>query len=353
MKVIVPQMGNIYVILRALFEDLGADYVIPPPNSKRSLTLGVANSPEMACLPFKTTLGNWIEGLEAGGDTLIFTEARGICRLGRYFMTQKQVLAGLGYKFHTITLKEHSLGAMLSLMKALSAKASLLRKVGALRFALAKLRVMDRLEMLTHRIRPREKVRGSTTTVYRKGIEAVDNTSTMAELKKAERGYTERFLSIETNGARPLKVGVVGEFFIVLDPFSNLNVEIELGKLGCEVQRTLWLSKWSNFTLFLNPFGITDTKQLHLAAMPYLSRDVGGDGWESVGEKAFRVGSLDGIVHLAPFGCLPEIVARNIMMSMPGVPTLHVTLDEQTGRTGLITRLEAFTDMLRRQKRNN
>lgn len=348
--IITPHMGNIYIALGAVLEELNVQYVIPPLNSKRTLNFGVANSPEMVCFPFKTVLGNWIEGLEAGGDTLIFTEARGICRLGYYFKVQTEALKRLGYTFNEVTIKEHSFGAMLGMMRILSPRASVVRRIKALRFGLAKLKVMDTLERLTHKIRPREKIRGTTTAIYMKGIRAVDDASTMAELKRVEKEQSEELLGIETNGAEPLRIGVMGEFFVVLDPFSNLNIEIELGKLGCEVERTLWLSKWTNFTLFLNPFGVTDTKLLHRAAMPYLTRDVGGDGWESVGEKVLRTGQYDGLVHLAPFGCLPEITARNVMMPMKDkVPTLHVTLDEQTARGGLITRLEAFVDMLRRK----
>ena len=350
MRVVVPHMGNLYVALRAVFEELSVKYVIPPLNSDHTLNLGVSNSPEMVCLPFKTVLGNWIEGLEAGGDTLIFTEARGICRLGYYFRIQRQVLEALGYKFSAVTIKEHSFGALMGMMKELS-PASLLKRIGALRFGMAKLKVMDNLERLTHKIRPREKIRGTTTTIYRKGIKAVDDASTMADLKMTERDYTEKMLGINTNGTEPLRIGVMGEFFVVLDQFSNLNVEIELGKLGCEVERTLFISKWTNFAFFLNPFGITDTKLLHRAAMPYLKSDVGGDGWESVGERVLRTGELDGLIHLLPFGCLPEITAQNIMKRMKDkIPVLHIPLDEQTGRAGLLTRLEAFTDMLRRGK---
>lgn len=350
MRVCIPHMGNIYIPFRTVYEELGIDYVIPAASSQRTLSLGVANSPEMLCLPFKLCLGNFIEALEAGADTLLFTEARGICRLGYYFAIQKQVLKHLGYEFTALTIKEHSFKAVYSLLKTCSPRLSLWRMLRVFRFALAKLKILDELERLSHRIRLREKVRGSTTSIYRRGIKAVDNASTMAELKTVGRDYTEKFLSIETDGIEPLKIGVIGEFFVVLDPFSNLNIEVELGKLGCEVQRTLWLSKWTNFTLFFSALGFSEAKGLHRAAMPYLSRDVGGDGWESVGEKVLRAGSLDGIVHLAPFGCLPEIVATNIMMNIPGVPTLHLTLDEQTGRAGMITRLEAFVDMLRQKK---
>ena len=351
MRVVIPHMGNIHIALRAMLEGVGADYIIPPQNSRRTLDLGVANSPEQVCLPFKLTLGNFIEGLEMGGDTLAFTEARGICRLGYYFRVQTQALENLGYRFKTITLKDHSLGAILWLMKQLTPKASLLKRVGALRFALAKLKSLDILEGLVHRLRPREAVRGTVTTIYRKGVNDVDNASTMRELKQEERDYVARLLGVSVHNADPLKIGVMGEFFVVLDPFSNLDIEMELGKLGCEVCRTIMLSKWTNFTLFLNPFGVTDTRRLHKAAMPYLSRDVGGEGWETVGEKVMRAHELDGLIHLYPFGCLPEIVARNIITPMQdGIPMLHVPLDEQTARSGLLTRLEAFVDMVRRKK---
>lgn len=351
MKAIIPHMGNIYIGLKALLEELNVDYVVFPPNSERSLTLGVAHSPEMVCLPFKTIMGNWIEGLEAGGDTLIFTEARGICRLGYYFKVQKARLGDMGYSFDSVTIKEHSFRALLGMMKKLSPGSSFWKIVGALRFGLAKIRVLDELERLTHKLRPREKLMDTTTAIYRKGVKAVDSASTMAELKAVEKDYTEKFLNIETNSVEPLKIGVMGEFFAVLDPFSNFGIERELGKLGCEVIRTLFLSEWTKFTLLLNPFGITDTKELHKAAMPYLSEDVGGDGWESVGERVLRTGKYDGLIHLYPFSCLPEVVAMNIMMPMRDkIPVLHVSLDEQTGRTGLITRVEAFTDMVRRKK---
>ena len=34
-----------------------------------------------------------------------------------------------------------------------------------------------------------------------------------------------------------------------------------------------------------------------------------------------------------------------------GIPHLTLTLDEQTGETGLITRVEAFLDMMQRRER--
>jgi predicted nucleotide-binding protein (sugar kinase/HSP70/actin superfamily) len=87
---------------------------------------------------------------------------------------------------------------------------------------------------------------------------------------------------------------------------------------------------------------------VHKAAAPYLKRDVGGDGWETVGEKVLSDGVYDGMVHLAPFTCMPEGTAQNIMPSTrEKLPVLAVYCDEQTSKAGMLTRLEAFVDMLR------
>ncbi len=50
---------------------------------------------------------------------------------------------------------------------------------------------------------------------------------------------------------------------------------------------------------------------------------------------------------MAPFECVPEVVAHNVLRRLQGeIPILSLTFDEQTARAGLVTRLEAFADML-------
>ena len=94
-----------------------------------------------------------------------------------------------------------------------------------------------------------------------------------------------------------------------------------------------------------------ETKKIHKAALPYLKRDVGGDGWETVGEKVLHAKEYDGIVHLAPFTCTPEIVAQNIMPSTKeNIPVLTILCDEQLAKAGVLTRLEAFVDLLERKR---
>lgn len=64
--------------------------------------------------------------------------------------------------------------------------------------------------------------------------------------------------------------------------------------------------------------------------------------------------NMDGIITLTSFGCGPDSImieritryAKRLNKSL-----LNLTIDEHTGEAGFITRLEAFTDMLLRRKR--
>jgi len=75
-------MGTVYVPIKALIERLGAEIIVPPPCSRRTLSLGTQYSPEFVCLPYKLLVGNFIEGLERGADTLVMVDDDSICRQG-------------------------------------------------------------------------------------------------------------------------------------------------------------------------------------------------------------------------------------------------------------------------------
>ena len=70
-KLSFPHMGTVWVPMKALCQELGIDLVIPPQNTTRTLSLGVKHAPEGLCIPFKITLGNFLEALELGADTLL------------------------------------------------------------------------------------------------------------------------------------------------------------------------------------------------------------------------------------------------------------------------------------------
>ena len=62
---------------------------------------------------------------------------------------------------------------------------------------------------------------------------------------------------------------------------------------------------------------------------------------------------VDGIIHVTAFGCGPDAMVDKLVeleAKNAGMPFMTVTIDEHTGDTGLHTRLEAFTDMLKKKK---
>lgn len=348
MRVTFPHIGNLWVMIKAMADKMGIDLVVPPLTSQRTLSLGVRYAPEMVCLPFKLTLGNFIEALESGADTIMTIGQFGPCRFGYYNRVQEVILRELGYNFEMVKQSQ----GLRSFVKYLANGASLRELISGFSLGLAKLKALEEVEHLVYKTRAIGRNKGNATQIYRDGIKAIDEARNHRVVKRAKQEHLQKLMSLPTDSSDPLKIGVIGEFFVVVDPFANMDIEIELGKLGAEVRRPQSVLEWLNFNPFAIAFGLQEKDRSHRAAMPYLTRHVGGDGWQSVGEKVLHARDWDGLIHLEPFGCLPEIMARNIMpTTKEELPVLNIICDEHTGKAGMINRLEAFVDMIDRKKR--
>ena len=127
--------------------------------------------------------------------------------------------------------------------------------------------------------------------------------------------------------------------------------------MGVEVRRSLTVSSFLKDAVIPKQFrkGETHLQRANRLAKPYLMRDIGGDALECVSDVAYaNERGIDGIIHVSPFTCMPEIMSQNIFPAMREtceIPILPLILDEQTGRAGYITRIEAFVDLMRRRKR--
>ena len=358
MKVTMPHAGSAWVPLKALFEKNGIEFIVPPKSSKRTLDLGVQHSPEWICLPYKILLGNMIEGLEMGADTVLNVGGAGLCRLGYYAKLHEQVLRELGFSFEMVLFDwqdEQIVGLAKFIRKLLPSTKSWLEIIGDIKFGMQQLLLMDDLEKHVHFVRPRERVPGSTSKIWRDAGDRVCAARTPEDLKKVRAELFHELNALpQRQNVKPLRVGFLGEFFMVLDPFSNMDLEEELGKRGVQVTRSAYLMEWAKAWLFLEQFGLSHGKKVKRAANPYLSRDVSGDAIQTLGETILhKADGFDGIVHVMPFTCMPEIIAQNIIPSVTkdfDIPVMSIVLDEQMGRAGLVTRLEAFVDLMERRR---
>jgi len=356
MRISWPHMGSLEFVLGSVFEELGLDYLLPPPNSQRTLELGTRYGPEFACFPLKTTLGNFIEALEAGADTLIMVSGRGPCRFGFYAETQRRILEEAGYDFRMVML-EFEPGRIPGTVRKLGE----LKQgrpwrsvVRAIKFALSKAYLIDRLEQQALHQRCLDREKGATTKALERCYRMVWEADSYAALRRVEEEAFELLRSVPREERETVKIGIVGEFYLVLEPFFNLGVEEQLGNLGAFVERSVYLTDWLRPS-GNNPVAGHHDREVEEAARPYLTHFVGGEGLRSVGATALyhRLG-FDGVVHVMPFTCMPETIAKSILPRVSrdlGIPVLSLVIDEMTGRAGVATRLEAFVDLARFRRR--
>ena len=81
---------------------------------------------------------------------------------------------------------------------------------------------------------------------------------------------------------------------------------------------------------------------------------MGGHGLESVAQAVDAgVNRQDGLIHVAPFTCMPEIIAQSVLPRVSrnlDLPVMTLILDEHSAEAGILTRLEAFLDLLSRRR---
>lgn len=358
MKITFPHMGNLYIPLKALFENLGLEVIIPPFNTKKTLELGVKYSPEFACLPLKINIGNFIEALEKGADTIIMAGGVGPCRFGYYGEVQKEILKDLGYCFDMIILEppRGHLMELLSKIKMITSKKgnSFKNVVKAAKIAWEKALLLDKLDVEINKLRPIEKIKGETDKIYNKTLEQINNAKNEKELEDIKNHFLDSLNHLPVQNKKPIKIGIVGEIYTVLEPFANLNIEKQLGDLGVEASRNIYITDWIQENLLPSFLKNKSHKEMLELARPYINCFIGGHGQESVAQIVnFCNKSFDGVIHLLPFTCMPEIVAKSAIPQVNRknyIPVMTVVLDEHSGETGFRTRLEAFIDMIHYKK---
>jgi len=349
-------MGNLWISAKVLLEGLGLEVVVPPPCTKKTLSLGVLHAPEFICLPLKINLGNYMEAAEKGADTIIIAGGRGPCRFGYYCRLEKEILDDLGYEFRMIVLEppENNFLEVIQNIRALS-KCSMFQMINAVRTAWFKCCAVDEVEKKVQIVRAWESCPGLADKIYREALKNIDKAQTIKEIFFAKLNVLEAFNDVPVEPEREvIRLALVGEIYTILEPFANQNIERHLGKLGAEVKRSIYLSSWVNDHLLGSILPMESTKEACRMSSPYLNYFVGGHGKETVGSAVkFSREGFDGIIQIAPLTCGPEIVAESILSKVSfseKIPVMTIYMDEQSGEAGLITRLEAFVDMIRRKK---
>ena len=345
MKLTFAYWGNYTIAFKALFRKLGVDFIPPERTNTTAVEEGAKISPSMYCFPLKVNMGNYLSAIKRGADTIFMvTSFTGSCRLRYYAAIEDKALEEAGHKVDFIVFNQ-SPRDIYSKLKEISG-ASNWQILAAARVFFRKLRMIEKLEKRAQYIRPREKTKGEIDEVLKWSFQELDEKNELKEISILEKEIYQKIseVKIDKNKKVP-RIGIIGEIFTVTDNMINFDVEKKLGQEGIEVHRemdvTYHLKKilfpWKDWTI-------------QRKIMSYLKSTVGGHGRDAIYEMLdYGKRDFNGIVHLLPFGCMPETTVRPILEKIheeTGMPFLSLSLDEQVAEAGIATRIEAFVDVV-------
>lgn len=358
MKITFPHMSPV-TVYKKMLEMLGHEVIIPPTPTQKTIDLGVKYSPEFACFPLKVILGSYIEAINSGAEYILTSGGNGPCRAGYYGELHQKILKNMGLNVEIIVMDSitDNFSDFVRKIFILKGKKSIKDVFNMLRLIYLQAHAIDRTEKRIQKLRAYEVNDGDCDNAWKKIVKLYDGVLTPGDVVKAENKANELLESIKTinvSEKNRLRVGIVGEIFVVMESSVNMEIERVLGGLGVETERSQYLSEWIDYNVVPRPFRNDKIDRIIKKGIQYIEVEIGGHARETVGFiKDFKDRGFDGIIHLMPFGCLPELVTQSIVPNMSkslDMPILTIPIDEQTGQANNMTRIEAFVELIRARK---
>ncbi len=305
---------------RTFLEGLGARVVASPPTSREIVDAGVADTVSEACVPIKVFMGhvralvrswekrdidaiflpryvNWC------GSTVYCPKFLGLPDMVRHSFSNLPLL---------IQVRLDRRQRPLALLRACN---QVRRQLGAPLAAL-----LGAYRQAVHSQRRHEKnLQAGWTPV---------------ESIAGRRG------AAAASGDPPIKLALLGYPYLIYDRYINLGLMEKLQAAGVEVLTADIVPGHC-----LRQFSGAFYKTLFWTYSDLVARA----GCYFLGADR----DVDGIIHVTAFGCGPDAMVDKLLelrARQAGRPFLSVTLDEHSGEAGILTRLEAFVDMLRRRR---
>ncbi|MCX7681306.1 MAG: acyl-CoA dehydratase activase-related protein [Anaerolineae bacterium] len=285
----------------AFFEQLGIELVVSPPTNRTTLEAGLPYAVAETCLPMKLFYGH-TRMLVGQVDYLL---APSIQRLTPSSSNCARLIGLPDLLRATMPDLPPLIAPNIDLSQGIRALIPLVLEMGA-PFTRNPLTLRDAV--------------AAAWSAYRSTRQAMME----GRLTPADFGYPiGRAFPALTDG---IPVGVVGHPYNLYDSFINHQLLTRLARLGVKA---------------LTPE--------RLAPQP--ANDYWAFEYELVGAArlALKRGAK-GLIAVVAFGCGPDAVLLEEVQRLSdeaGIPLMKLVLDEHSGEAGLVTRLEAFVDMLR------
>ncbi len=380
--ILIPNMSAHAHALAAAIQACGVNAEALPEPDEETVYWGRKYTSGKECFPAIVTTGDMVkytqrEDFDRDKVAFFMGGSGGPCRFGQYNTLQRMVLDDVGYPDVPIYAPNQSGNFFKDL--------GIVGK-GLLRRAWQGMVAIDLLDKALLEIRPYEDEAGAAEEAYWQGVErvteAVRSGGGIAQALGASIAYFKR-ISVDRSVQRP-RIGLVGEFYIRSNRFSNQDVIGKIERLGGEVwtspvnewflyrnfrrgmraqldrQWPLWLKNLladrvmqhdehklvAAFDGFVRNAEEPSTLEVLAFAAPYIHCSFEGEAVMTVGKAVdFAQKGLSGLVAVMPFTCMPGTISQAILKRLrqdfDNIPFLNMVYDGDEQATTQ-TRLEAF-----------
>ncbi|MCT4595070.1 MAG: acyl-CoA dehydratase activase-related protein [Anaeromicrobium sp.] len=301
-----------YPFFKRLFEELGMEVVVSPKTSKSILNKGIEYSASEICVPMKIFSGHVVYLL----DKVDYIFVPRMMKIGKneYFCPKFMGLPDM-IKY-TIPRVEHKL---------------LSPKIQSLEEDISNIKnYKDLIEKLPIKYKDLKRALKMARKEWK-------------DFRKISKsGYTideimENKIMEKTN--EKVNIGLLGYVYNVYDEYISMNIISKLKSLGVRVKT----------------FEMIEEKELD-RSIDFMRKKL---FWTfsnrllGAGYHFFSDNNIDGVIHLTAFGCGPDSFIGKVLeidSDNYKTPFMTIRIDEHTGENHLLTRIEAFVDMIKRKK---
>lgn len=329
---------------------------MPQKPTQKTMELGVKYSPEFICFPFKVMAGTYIECAEKGAELIVSSGGNGPCRAGMYPDVHQKILKELGYKTEVMVFDNmfKDFKGFVRTAKKLMNGTSFLKLFGIVTYIWTLVKKMDSLEKRMKIMRAYELNQGDFSNTWKKIVPMFEKTNNRRDVRRAYKEALKMFDAIprrEVKESERIRVGIVGEIYVIMESSVNKNVEEILNSLGVEVENVQYISDWVEHNVIPKWLPFPKSHRVFNSSDAISPINCGGHDKENMGWVLdFAKRGFDGVVHLMPFACLPELVNLGKFPTVSeklDLPIISLSLDEQMGEAHVKTRLEAFSDLIK------
>ncbi len=310
-----------YPFWHGFFEGLGIKVVLSDPTTKKTLSEGAALVVSETCLPIKVYAGHILNLIEKG--------------VKKIFVPSIQSIAPKIYNCSKIRglpdIIRNVIKADFEMIEATYDKSAPHQGLyDFLKEAAAQFGITD-IEKIKKAARNGQKISNNFRLMSNMGV-PYD--------KALENALNHKVLIPSEKKSYPITVAVIAHGYNLYDNQVSMRIldKLETMNVGSRTAEQLTEQQMKN--------GI-----LSMGYKLYWANEL-----EITGASSHYIQSneVDGIIIINAFGCGPDsLMVERIsrFAKQKGKAFLNLSIDEQTGEAGFITRIEAFTDMLLRKKK--